>query len=119
MEVALRRRLAGVEDIAISQRQQTAVVTFRSGTQQFSATAFREAVAEAEVEVLSLDADVCGVVDEANRLRRSLQVEPPLLHLRGGTAVPGSAVCVNGRLNEHAQPYELDVITIHSGGQEP
>ena len=32
-------------------------------------TAFREAVAEADVEVVSLEADVCGVIDEAHALR--------------------------------------------------
>lgn len=108
----MRRRLAGVDEISISQGQQTAVVTFLPGTQVFSAAAFREAVAEADVEVVSLDADVCGVIDGKNALRSSQHVEAPLLQLRGGNAVVGSTVCVNGRLNEQAQPYELDVMTV-------
>ena len=54
----MRRRLVGVADISISHSQQTAVVTFLPGTQMFSAAAFREAVAEADVEVVSLHADV-------------------------------------------------------------
>ena len=112
MEVALRRRLAGVDEISISQSQQTAVVTFRPGTQVFSAAAFREAVAEADVTVVSLHADVCGVIDAEHALRSSQHVEAPLLRLRGGNAVVGSIVCVNGRLNEQAQPYELDVMTV-------
>jgi hypothetical protein len=112
MEVALRRRLAGVDQISISQSQQTAVVTFRPGTQVFSAAAFREAVAEADVKVVSLNADVCGVIDRENALRSSQHVEAPLLQLRGGNATVGSTVCVNGRLNEQAQPYELDVMTV-------
>ena len=112
MEVALRRRLAGVTAVEISQSQQTAVVTFVSGTRVFSAAAFREAVAEADVEVVSLEADVCGVIEGAHALRLLPHVDAPLLQLRGGTAVAGSAVCVNGRLNDDLEPYELDVITI-------
>ena len=109
MEVALRRRLAGVADISISQSQQTAAVTFLSGTHKFSAAAFREAVAEADVEVVSLEADVCGVIDDENALRSLPHV---LLQLRGGNAVVGSDVCVTGRLNEQVEPYELDVTTV-------
>jgi hypothetical protein len=62
MEVALRRRLAGVIDVAISQSQQTAVVTFAPGTRHFSAAAFRSAIAEASVDVVSLEIDVCGFI---------------------------------------------------------
>ena len=112
MEVALRRRLAGVADVSISQSQQTAVVTFVSGTQCLSAAAFREAVAEADVEVVSLEVDVCGVIDGKNASALVAGRRRPLLQLRGGDAVAGSAVCVTGRLNEHVEPYELDVMTV-------
>ena len=111
----MRRRLVGVADISISQSQQTAVVTFRPGTQVLSASAFREAVAEADVEC-SLEADVCGVIDGENVLRSSANVEAPLLQLRGGNAGVGRTVCVNGRLNERAQPYQLNVITVQPRG---
>ena len=70
-----RSRCAGAwqasRAVSISQSQQTAVVTFVSGTRVFSAAAFREAVAEADVEVVSLEADVCGVIDGENALRSS------------------------------------------------
>jgi hypothetical protein len=69
MEVALRRRLAGVAAVSISQRYQTAQVTFVPGTTMFSPAAFRAAVAEADVEILSLDLTVCGAVDTDNGLR--------------------------------------------------
>jgi len=110
----LRRRLAGVADISISQSQQTAAVTFVSGTREFSAAAFRQAVAEADVEVLSLEVEVCGVIDEENVLRSVGEVKGPLVRLRGGHAAPGSAVCVSGRLGDSVEPYELHVLVVRA-----
>jgi hypothetical protein len=109
MEVALRRRLSGVAEVSISQSQQTAAVTFVSGTRAFSAAAFRDAVAEAEVEVVSLEVDVCGVADDQNVLRASINSRELLVALRGGGAPAGSTVCVTGRLDERAEIPELQV----------
>jgi hypothetical protein len=109
MEVALRRRLAGVADISISQSQQTAAVTFVSGTRAFSSAAFRDAVAEADVEVVSLEVDVCGAVDDQNVLRPSTMASEALVRLRGGGAQAGSIVCVTGRLDERPEIPELQV----------
>jgi hypothetical protein len=109
MEVALRRRLAGVAEVSISQSQQTAAVTFVSGTRTFSAAAFREAVAEAEVDVVSLEVDVCGVVDDQRVLRSSTDVQQPFARLRGNSAETGRSVCVTGRLDEGAEPPDLEV----------
>src|SRR5688572_25218524 len=114
MEVALRRRLAGVADVSISQSQQTAVVTFVSGTHEFSAAAFREAVAEADVEVLSLEADVCGVIDGDNGLRSVGDVKRPLIRLRAGNALPGGAVCLSGRVEEPVAPSDLHVLVVRA-----
>jgi hypothetical protein len=111
MEVALRRRLDGVADVSISQSQQTAVVRFVPATLVFSAAAFRAAVGEADVEVLTLNADVCGVIDENHTLRASPAADAPLVLLRGRNIPQGDA-CVSGQLNDHAQPYELDVTTV-------
>ena len=109
MEVALRRRLAGVAEVSISQSQQTAAVTFVSGTRAFSAAAFRDAVAEADVDVVRLDVDVCGLVDDQHVLRSSPDGKLPFVKLRGGNAQPGSTICVTGRLDEDLQPPELQV----------
>jgi hypothetical protein len=109
MEVALRRRLAGVAEVSISQRQQTAAVTFVSGTRAFSSAAFREALAEAEVDVVSLDVDVCGVADDQNVLRASLTAPEPFVRLRGGWAPAGNSICVTGRLDERPEIPELQV----------
>jgi hypothetical protein len=114
MEVALRRRLAGVADVSISQSQQTAAVTFVSGTHEFSAAAFREAVAEADVEVLSLEVEVCGVIDAENVLSSVGEVKRPLVRLRGENALPESAACVSGRLNDRVEPYELHVLMVRA-----
>jgi hypothetical protein len=108
MEVALRRRLAGVAQISISQSQQSAEVTFVSGTPSFSAAAFSEAVAEAEVDVLSLEVDVCGVVDDQRVLRSSTGGQQPFVRLRGSDPVGAATICVRGRLDEGHEPPELE-----------
>jgi hypothetical protein len=109
MEVALRRRLAGVAEVSISQSQQTAVVTFVSGTRAFSAAAFTYAVAEAEVDVVSLEVDVCGVVDDQSVLRSSTEGQRPFVRLRGGNTDAVGTVCVTGRLDERTELPELEV----------
>ena len=105
----MRRRLAGVADVSISQSQQTAAVTFVSGTRAFSAAAFDEAVAEAEVDVVSLEVDVCGVIDDQSVLRSSTGDQRPFAKLRGGAADVSSTVCVTGRLDESPELPELEV----------
>jgi hypothetical protein len=68
MEVALRRRLEGVASISISQERQRAEVTFGPEPHAFAAGAFRDAVAEADVEVMRFVVDACGtVVQEGSR----------------------------------------------------
>ena len=106
MDVALRRRLDGVAHIAISQSQQTAEVAFAEGPHAFSATAFREAVGEADVEVVRFEADVCGVVVE-DQGRRWLAGGTERFLLADGEWSPGQHVCVTGRLgdgSEHPHP---------------
>ena len=112
MEVALRRRLAGVADVSISQGEQMAVVSFVTGTRVFSAAEFRGAVGEADVDVVSLDVDVCGVVDGQNILRSSTDRQQPFVRLRGGDAPAGSTICVTGRLEEGPELSALDVTKV-------
>ena len=105
----MRRRLAGVAQISISQSQQTADVTFVSGTPSFSAAAFSEAVAEAEVNVVSLEVDVCGVVDDQRVLRSPTGGGPAFVRLRGSHPIGVGSTCVSGRLDEGFEPPELEV----------
>jgi hypothetical protein len=97
MDVALRQRLDGVADISISQSQQTAEVTFDARPHAFSTVAFREAVGEAEVEVLHFELDVCGVV-VLDGDRRWLTSGMDRFLLTDGEWAAGRPVCVTGRL---------------------
>jgi len=109
MEVALRRRLAGVAEVSISQSQQTATVTFVSGTRVFSPSTFKDAVAEADVDVVNLEIDVCGVPDDQNVLRSSTDRRQPIVRLRGVERRTGTHTCVTGRLDERSDLPELEV----------
>lgn len=104
MEVALRRRLDGVARISISQARQTAEVEFAATLHTFSATAFREAVGDADVEVVSFEADVCGVVVQ-ERDRRWLTAGAERYLLADGEWELGPRICVTGRLAEGADPH--------------
>jgi hypothetical protein len=110
MEVALRRRLAGVDHVSISQREQSATVTFVPGTRAFSAAAFRAATAEAEVEVISFEVRVCGVVGQDGALYLDAEGDAPLIRLRGNVRT-GSSVCVTGRLDDRHHPYVVELET--------
>ncbi len=104
MEVALRRRLDGVARISISQTRQTAEVEFAAPPHTFSATAFREAVGEADVEVVSFEADVCGVV-VPEQDRRWITAGAERYLLADGEWELGPRICVTGRLAEGADPH--------------
>ncbi len=106
----MRRRLEGVAEISISQHEQRATVTFVPGTVLFSSEAFRSAVAEADVQVITFDVRACGLVDGNGLLRRTTGGHEPFVQLRGPVQ-PGSSICATGRLDEHSQPYQLDVVT--------
>jgi hypothetical protein len=109
MEVALRRRLGGVADVSISQAEQTAAVRFTPGTFTFSAAELRGAVAEADVEVLALEATVCGIVGDGNELRPRHGVGQLMVRLRDDDAAVGASICATGQLHDRAAPYELQV----------
>lgn len=114
MEVALRRRLDGVADISISQRDQTAEVTFDGGDHAFSPQAFRKAVWEARVVVLNFQVDACGLVNE-ERQQRWLVAGKNRWLLKGDAAVAQEQpVCVSGQLDDRAEPPTLDVVEIRS-----
>jgi len=106
MEVALRRRLEGVDGISISQARQTAEVTFLSTPHAFSATAFREAVGEADVEVVDLEVDVCGVIVPEQE-RRWLVAGSERFLLANGNWPVEQPVCMTGRLVNGPDPAQL------------
>jgi hypothetical protein len=108
MEVALRRRLAGVTEVRISQGQQTAEVAFQPGTRTFSAAEFRNAVAEADVGVVTLEVEACGAVDHNGVMR--IADGSPLIRLVGENRGSGASVCVRGPLDDSVDPPVLHVV---------
>jgi len=101
MDVALRRRLDGVAHISISQSRQTAEVAFAATPHTFSTVAFREAVGEAEVEVLRFEVDVCGVV-ALDGEARWLTAGTNRFRLGDGEWAGEQHVCVTGHLTDEA-----------------
>jgi hypothetical protein len=108
MDMALRRRLAGVVDVRISQEQQTAEVVL-SGAAAFSASEFRAAVGEADVEVIHFEIEACGRFEEGPEGVR---------FVAGATrfAVPADAStqavdrCLAARLDDSVEPGRLQAI---------
>jgi len=105
----LRQRLDGVEDISISQTQQTAEVVFTPGAGAFVPADFRSAVRQAGVQVLSFEIEACGVV-EARDGSRWLDAGANRFVVREPDDLPiGEALCVSGRLDDSADPPGLTV----------
>ena len=113
-EVALRQRLEGVAEVAISQSAQTVSVQFVPGGGTFSAAAFRDAVDDAGIEVLAIHVDACGVAEEAGG-RRWLVAGSNRLALDDDGAAPlGRLMCVSGWLNDESTPYRITPTAVHS-----
>lgn len=112
MEVALRRRLEGVADIAISQSRQTALVTFTAGPHVFSPRTFRDAVDETGVEVLTFRIDACGIAEHVGSERWFVAGKNRFLLAEGATVPAGDRVCVSGRLDDTSTPARLEVASV-------
>lgn len=113
-EVALRQRLAGVTGISISQSDQTVSVQFAPGGGGFSPVVFRDAVAEAGIEVLAIDIDACGVVEEATGQRWLVAGANRFMLDDGGGTPTGRLMCVSGSLNDRSTPYRVTPTAIHA-----
>jgi hypothetical protein len=114
MEVALRRRLAGVAGISISQSQQTTVVTFARGRHAFSPLDFRRALSEADVEVLRMEIDLCGAFERKTG-ERWITIAGMHVVLRGHAPADG-ITCVTGQLNDRVEPHVLEVTRADPAG---
>jgi hypothetical protein len=106
-EVALRQGLPGVGAISISQSQQTVVVEFAQGGGVFSPAVFRDAVDDAGIEVLNMQIDACGVVEETASQRWFVAGANRFALEDGGAAPAGRLICVSGWLNDQSTPYRL------------
>ena len=115
MEVALRRRLEGVANVSISQREQTAEVRFAEGDYPFSPETFRRAVKEAGVVVLSFQVDVCGSIEQEGEQRWLVTGKNRFLLTGNGTLPPDQPVCVSGHLDDRVPPSRLDITDVRKG----
>lgn len=115
--MALHRRLEGVESVSISQSRQTVVVEFVDGRRPLSARVFRAAVDEAGVEVLAFRIDACGMIEHKESQRWLIAGENRFLLEDAGAAPLDEPVCVEGRLNDRAEPYRLAITAIQPAPQ--
>lgn len=112
MEVALRQRLDGVARVAISEGEQTTEVIFAEGDHAFSLEAFRLALRQADVEIVTVHVEACGVVAGTGEARRLRAGKTEFL-LRGAEApAEGNEVCVSGRLDDRAGQMEVVAGTV-------
>lgn len=112
MEVALRQRLEGVDSVSISETSQTTEVTFSPGDHEFSVATFREALREADVEIVTMQVDACGVA-QSDGADLTLQAGSNEFLLAGEKEVPqGSPVCVSGRLDEKDGQMRVTVAAV-------
>ena len=111
----MRRRLEGVADVSISQRDQTAEVRFAKGDHTFSSDAFRKAVAEAGVVVLSFQIDACGSIEQEQEQRWLVTDRNRFLLTAGDTLPFNQPLCVSGRLDDRAPPLRLHIMDVQKG----
>jgi hypothetical protein len=112
MEVALRQRLEGADDVSISQGQQTAEVRFVPAARSFQPRLFREATKEAGVEVLRFEVDACGTLEQRDGARLLIAGDSQFT-VTGGEAAPvGQPVCVSGRLEDQGDRMSLAIATV-------
>jgi hypothetical protein len=111
MDLALRRRLAGVADVRISQEQQTAEVVFTAGAHAFSPDEFRAAVKEADVDVVGFEIEACGRFESdgashwfvAGSNRVAIGESSPTL---------AGASCLSAGLDDRVEPGRLEGIRL-------
>jgi hypothetical protein len=114
--VALRQRLEGVVSISISQSQQMVVAELAPGV-VFSPAVFRDAVGEAGIEVVAIQIDACGSVEDTQGQRWFLAGANRFALDDGGGVPVGQPVCVLGRLNGDSTPYRLTPTAIQAVAQ--
>jgi hypothetical protein len=116
MEVALRQRLEGVAAISISESAQTTEVIFTPGDHEFSVEAFKGALKQADVEVVTMDVDACGRVERHGDERRLRAGKIEFVLQSGASAPDGASVCVAGRIQESSGRLGLAVSRVEEPG---
>ena len=108
MEVALRQRLDGVAAIKISESAQTTEVIFEPGDRPFSVDSFKAALKQADVEVVTMEVDACGIVEQRGA-QRWFQAGATEFALAPGSGPAAGPVCVAGQVREQAGQLSLVV----------
>ncbi len=109
--MALRRRLAGVERVSISQERQTAEVALGPGLRAFSPSEFRAAVEEAGVEVTSFEIDACGRLERDDG-KGWCVAGPNRFLVADGSLTDAHATCVSAVLDDASEPDQLVAIRL-------
>jgi hypothetical protein len=107
--VGLRRRLEGVAEISISQSRQTTEVKFAAAPEPFSPGEFRQALDDAGVELVSLQIDACGIVEERRGQRWLVAGRNQFLLGEHDTTPVGRLVCVSGVADDRSTPLRLQI----------
>lgn len=102
VEAALGRSLDSVV-ITTDQARQTIHLAFEQSATPFSSASFRQALAEAGGEVVSMTIEACGTVDTVEG-RSWLTSGSRLLIQGSGTFVAGTEICVTGELRDQERP---------------
>ena len=106
VEAALRRRLDNVA-ITMDQPSQTIDLAFEQTATPFSSASFRQALAEAEGQVVSMTIEACGTIDTVEGRSWLTSGSSRLLIEGSGTFVAGTEICVTGDLRDQKQPPTL------------
>jgi hypothetical protein len=107
MELALRQRLEGVATVSISETAQTTEVIFAPGDHPFSFDTFKAALKQADVEVVTMEVDACGVVQRAADGHRLSAGTIEFVLQNGPELFDGKALCVAGRVQQDGSRLNL------------
>ena len=106
IEAALLRRLDNVA-ITMDQPRQTIDLAFEHTATPFSSASFRQALAEADGQVLSMTIEACGTIDTVEGRSWLTSGSSRLLIEGSGTFVAGTEICVTGDLRDQERTPRL------------
>jgi hypothetical protein len=106
VEAVLRRRLDNVA-ITMDQTRQTIDLAFEQTATPFSSASFRQALAEAQGEVVSMTIEACGTIEPVQGRSWLVSGSSRLLVEGSGNFVAGAEICVTGDLRDRERPPRL------------
>jgi len=106
VEAAVRRRLNNVA-ITIDQAGQTVDLAFEQTATPFSSASFRQALAEAAAEVVSIRIEACGSIDAVEGRSWLVSGSARLLVEGSGNFAAGAEICVTGDLRDQERPPRI------------